>query len=122
MPAFVAMLETEKDWLVRKEVIVSLGAIGGDEAIAVLAAEVKKAAAGHRCFAREQLRAFGKAALPAALELAASDNPQNRIDAASLLGTIITSPALDALRALADDKAPTVKQEAKAALGRRLNL
>ena len=122
VPAFVAMLETEKDWLVRKEVIVSLGAIGGDEAIAVLAAEVKKAAAGHRCFAREQLRAFGKAALPAALELAASDNPQNRIDAASLLGTIITSPALDALRALADDKAPTVKQEAKAALGRRLNL
>ena len=122
VPALLALLDTEKDWVVRKEAIVSLGAIGGDDAFAALAAEVKKASPGQRCFAREQLRAFGKAALPTALELAASENPQNRIDAASLLGTIITTPALDALRALADDKAPTVKQEAKAAIGRRLNL
>lgn len=121
VPALVAMLDAEKDWVVRKEAIVSLGAIGGGDALAALAAEVKKASPGHRCFAREQLRGAGTAALPTALELAVSENPQNRIDAASLLGTIITTPALDALRSLADDKAPTVKQQATAALDRRLS-
>lgn len=121
VPALLAMLDAETDWVVRKEAIVSLGAIGGGDALAALAAEVKKASPGHRCFAREQLRAAGTAELPTALDLAASENPQNRIDAASLLGTIITTPALDALRALADDNAPTVKQQATAALDRRLN-
>jgi len=119
-PALVAMLDAEKDWLVRKEAIVSLASIQGAGAIDVLAAEVKKAT-GHRTFAREQLRALGKAALPAALDLAKSDNPQNRSDAASLLGTIITSPALEALRALADDAIPAVKQQASAALAGRLS-
>ncbi|MEI6657400.1 MAG: HEAT repeat domain-containing protein [Planctomycetota bacterium] len=118
--ALAAVLETERDWLVRKEAIAALGAIKTPEAVAALVSELKKAAPGHSYFAREQVRQLGAEALPVAMELARSEKRQNRIDAASLLRTILTKPALDALRALAQDKDPFVKDRAVGHLTARL--
>lgn len=121
-PALAALLETEKDWLVRKEVIAALGALKTPESVAALAAELKKGAFGHAYYAREQLRQLGESALPTVLELARSGQRQNRMDAASLLRTILTKPALEALRALAQDKDEYVKNSAVANLNARLGL
>jgi hypothetical protein len=121
-PALLALLATEKDWLVRKEAIAALGALKTPEVIAALTAELKQGAFGHAYYAREQVRQLGEAALPVAVELAGSPQRQNRIDAASLLRTILTRPALDALRALTQDKDPYVKNAAAGNLNARLGM
>ena len=122
-PALAALLETEKDWLVRKEIINALGAVKSDVAVSALVAELKKGAFGDSFFAREQLRKFGEAAaLPVALDLAQSQTRQNRVDAAGLLAPIITKPAMEALRKLAQDPDQDVRSYAAACLKGRLGL
>jgi hypothetical protein len=120
--ALVALLATEKDWLVRKEVITALGALQTPEAVAALTAELKQGAFGHAYYAREQVRQLGAAALPVAVELAGSAQRQNRIDAAGLLRTILTRPALDALRTLTLDNDSYVKNAAAGNLNARLGM
>jgi hypothetical protein len=114
VPRLQAMLKDEKEWLVRKEVIVALGTIQGVEAIPMLVAEVERANYGQHFAALEQLRRHGEAALPAALELAKGAKPRARADAASLLGVIATKPAVEALATLMGDKDEQVKRQAEA--------
>jgi hypothetical protein len=120
--ALVVLLATEKDWLVRKELITALGVLKTPEAVAALTAELKQGAFGHAYYAREALRPGGATLFPDVLELAGSAQRQHRIDAASLLRTILTRPALDALRALTQDKDPYVKNAAAGNLNARLGM
>lgn len=115
VPRLQAMLEGEgEDWLVRKEVIVALGTIQGAAAIPMLVAEVERANYGEHLAALEQLRQHGEAALSAALTLAKGAKPQTRGDAASLLGTIATKPAVEALATLMSDGDEQVRRQATA--------
>lgn len=115
VPRLQAMLQGEgEDWLVRKEVIVALGTIQGAEAIPMLVAEIERANYGEHHAALEQLRKHGEAALPAALKLVKGAKPQTRADAASLLGTIATKPAVEALATLMSDGDEQVRRQATA--------
>ena len=66
------------------------------------------------------MRQLGEGALPIALDLARSEQRQNRMDAASLLRTILTKPALEALRTLMQDRDPEVQRAAVSNLNARL--
>ena len=114
MPRLQAMLKEEQEWLVRKEVIVALGMIQGTDAIPMLVAEVERANYGEHLAALEQLRKHGESALPAALKLAKGAKSQTRVDASSLLGSIATKPAAEALATLLGDKDPQVRKQAAA--------
>jgi HEAT repeat protein len=108
------MLKEEPDWLVRKEVIVALGTIQGTNAIPMLVAEIEQAKYGEHLAALDQLRKNGETALPPSLKLAKGAKPQTRADAASLLGSIATQPAVEALATLMGDQDPLVRQRATA--------